>query len=354
MRFVAKKLVLLALAAIWQISCGGRTLGGNDNTASADGTTSADGSVVQSDGCTDNCAGEPVSLAYEPNTAVFVAVDSTHVYWSNFVGEVKKVSLAGGAVTLLYDGDLWVDSIALDSTYIYWNDSSAGILMKVPKAGGTALEVASGYAQFEGPVVLDTTHVYWIQNITSDSDKLLKAPLDGGAPTVVSEVTDSINGFAIDASHAYLLLRYSGTIVKVPLEGGATEELVSGEVNPGVLAVDSYRLYWFGENGSVVKSAPLAGGAPSLLAESELVNLGNSSNATLLSLAIDGTHLYWTSNGSATGGDKIGTVSKVPLDGGSPTVLATVDDWPYDLAVDATHVYWTNFSTGGYLMKVPK
>lgn len=351
MRFVDKRVVVLALAVISQMSCGGRTLGGgNNDVGSADGD-------VGSDGCTVGCAGEPETLADELDTPVHIAIDSTHVYWSvSSSGKVKKAPLAGGTTTLLYDGEHRAESIVLDSTHVYWT-SRHGMLMKIPKAGGTAIEVASGYGQFENPVVLDTTHVYWIQNVTSDSDKLLRAPLDGGVSAVVVDVPDSVTGLAIDAIYAYLVLRYSGTIVKVPLDGGATEEIVSGEVNPGSLAVDSSRAYWFGENRSVVKSAPLSGGVPTVLAESALVRIGGSSNGTLGDLVIDATHLYWISNGVGPDGPGLfGTVSKVPLDVGSPTVVvAIMDGSARDLAVDSTHVYWTtSYEVGGAVMRVPK
>ena len=62
-------------------------------------------------------------------------------------------------------------------------------------------------------------------------------------------------------------------------------------------------------------------------------------------IAIDDTFVYWTAQTD-------GKVLKMPLGGGSPTVLASNQGEPYAIAVDATYVYWTN-STAGTVMRVP-
>ena len=45
---------------------------------------------------------------------------------------------------------------------------------------------------------------------------------------------------------------------------------------------------------------------------------------------------------------------KVPIGGGTPTMLASGQAYPVNIAIDGTSVYWTNFGTrfGGTVMKV--
>jgi hypothetical protein len=55
---------------------------------------------------------------------------------------------------------------------------------------------------------------------------------------------------------------------------------------------------------------------------------------------VDATSVYWVDHGVS--GNNNGTVMKVALDGGTPTVLASGHNAPIGIAVDATSVYWTD------------
>lgn len=55
-------------------------------------------------------------------------------------------------------------------------------------------------------------------------------------------------------------------------------------------------------------------------------------------LAVDESHVYWTTGG--------GDVQRVPKSGGAVETLAEHQDTPGALAVDATHLYWVNDATG--------
>jgi hypothetical protein len=66
--------------------------------------------------------------------------------------------------------------------------------------------------------------------------------------------------------------------------------------------------------------------------------------------AVDATSIYWTAEGD-------GTVMKLPLAGGTPTVLASVPGSPgagKGIAVDATSVYWTDWTSGKVMKVTPK
>ncbi len=66
-------------------------------------------------------------------------------------------------------------------------------------------------------------------------------------------------------------------------------------------------------------------------------------------LALDATHVYWTSSGD-------GTVKRIALDGSDnqvPTVIASGGSNPLGIAVDATHVYWADDQASG-LYRVTK
>jgi hypothetical protein len=68
-------------------------------------------------------------------------------------------------------------------------------------------------------------------------------------------------------------------------------------------------------------------------------------NRSASAAAIDGTNLYIISAGS---------LMRAPLDGGTPTVLATGQSVPMAIAVDGTSVYWVNNGDGRVMKVSPK
>ena len=66
-----------------------------------------------------------------------------------------------------------------------------------------------------------------------------------------------------------------------------------------------------------------------------------------MSIAVDGTSVYWTDY------DLSGAVRKVPIDGGPPTTLASGLGFPSGIAVDAKGVYWTDYDLSGDVRVLP-
>jgi hypothetical protein len=73
------------------------------------------------------------------------------------------------------------------------------------------------------------------------------------------------------------------------------------------------------------------------------------------SLAIDGSHAYFTTLGYGSGRPlpSAGKVQKVPLAGGPAVEIATCQGKPSAIAVDDQYVYWLNYITGDVL-RAPK
>jgi hypothetical protein len=82
-------------------------------------------------------------------------------------------------------------------------------------------------------------------------------------------------------------------------------------------------------------------------AGSTVLTLVSGDLACPINIVVDATSVYWTANG--------GSVMKVPIDGGTPTTLASGQSTPWGIAVDATSVYWVDVGNGndGSVMKVP-
>jgi len=136
----------------------------------------------------------------------------------------------------------------------------------------------------------------------------------------------------------------SGTCCK----GRCLEALASGHDNAVAIAVDGQNVYWAtaGKMGSIVR-VPTQGGTP--------VTLATLQNHPV-SLALDAGHLYWLNQGDLPDN---GTVMSLPLGGGAPVTVASGQPDPQAIAVDSSRVYWTNFGPpdgglpNGYVVSVP-
>jgi hypothetical protein len=107
-----------------------------------------------------------------------IAVDSTYVYWTNFSGTqgspiggpapvpsatdstLNRVPIAGGPTTVLATGYDF-GGLAIDATHVYWSDVYLNTVNVIPIAGGTPTVLVNGVSVAVGPVV-DDNSVYWI------------------------------------------------------------------------------------------------------------------------------------------------------------------------------------------------
>jgi hypothetical protein len=116
--------------------------------------------------------------------------------------------------------------------------------------------------------------------------------------------------------------------------------LLSGLDWPTRIAVDATNIYWTSSEAGTVTKMPIAGGSQTVLATGQKGATG---------IAVDASSVYWATylNNALT---------KMPQTGGPfGNLYSAVDpqDGPFAVAVDASNVYWTSF-WGGTVLAMPK
>jgi sugar lactone lactonase YvrE len=287
--------------------------------------------------CNGSSCNTLLALAMNQDQPIWIAVDATNVYWTNFNGgQVMKVAKSGGTPIQLASGQPRPFGIAVDANNVYWANYGlmhfgAGTVMQLPSDsdGGMPTTLASGLS---GPIgiAVDATNVYWADGWGADVDGV---PIDGGALTQLAANQNGPHYVATDGANLYWTTYNDDTIMQLPLvDGGVPKQLATGMTPPFLgIAVGPTGVYWTQEiTGGTVWSVPTDGGAATTIAAKQNQPWG---------IALDAKYVYWVNNGS-------GTVMRAPLAGGPATQLASQQSQPTSIAVDSTAVYWTNNGDG--------
>ncbi|WP_167854800.1 DUF5050 domain-containing protein [Mangrovimicrobium sediminis] len=243
----------------------------------------------------------------------------------------------------------------------------------VPRGGGEPdkdqVETGCGAVQPNAMVAGDT-YLFYVLDPPTDSPQVYRMPLTGGASEWVSFA--SYNAIGKDDDWVYFFNDF--TIQRVLQSDPTQQEFLATHVPVGpvnrIVTDDTY-MYWTEGNGDIegavramaktggtiftAASGPAVEGARDIAVTEDYVywtELGGRLRRVLksggsidtlfdgdepvYSLAIDGDLLVFGRGG--TGND----IWRMPVDGGTPTLMAFDQAYPYDMVLTDGYVYWAN------------
>ncbi|WP_437509253.1 hypothetical protein [Sorangium sp. So ce1099] len=214
------------------------------------------------------------------------ALDDAHVYWGDQVN-IHRASVNGmNHVEKSAGGD--VQNVALDETTAYASLWEAHGIASISKSAWDMTSMAPGNEKVRY-VAVDGEYVYWSQLSNQETTGVYRTP----------------KGTSIDPT---------------------MKELVGTTTDPGQIVFDDRYVYMasidFDGVRRVDKATP---GSAMVLVQG--IDVGG--------IAVDGAHLYYTDSMG-------GTVNRVPIEGGSPTVIVDGQAWPFGIVVVGNYLIWAN------------
>jgi hypothetical protein len=320
---------------------------------------------------------------------VDVAADGEHCGKCNNSCDGASCSAEKCQPLIIAQGQSSPGEIALDSGHVYWTNYGSGSVMRASKDGRTTVIVADNQA-FAWGVSVVGNQVYWANASTIGS--AWQGSIDGSVAPVelysAKAPNSRMRGVAADGEYLFIAHYDYNQVVRVNLVDQSKASFPAQK--PNDIALDAEAAYWSNEEGSLVKlpRAAATGTAPQVLltgisrprgvAVDEnsvfVVAAGNvsASDGTLYrvpknggvavelatalhnprELALDGLHVYFTSYGDGT----VQRMSKDGVAGGTREVVATAQQFPIGIGVDGNYVFWINFATGsqGTVVRVKK
>ncbi|MFO0611318.1 MAG: hypothetical protein U0414_01930 [Polyangiaceae bacterium] len=261
-----------------------------------------------------------------------IVADDFFLYWTVFSGEVRRVSLDGGAVETLAKFQAGPSSIAIDATDVFFTGGD-GTVARVPKKGGETSVLTT--AVDTGNIAVDDAFVYFT------AGSVIKRVAKAGAAAedlATNEVNPSglvVAGTLMWAREGTTGTSSDGAIREVSVGGGTANSVVAN-IKPNRFARGSKHLVWTEFGDGLVRAASTDG---SDVRDLTLVDPGVERLGALIA---DDDNAYF--------GTDAGTLRVVSLTGtATAQTITTGQAGRFALASDMQYVYAAKDTTGNIL-----
>ena len=226
--------------------------------------------------CTDfDCDAHPIYGTAAVGSVRALLADGATVFWSDRqYGKVARVDVDGSGYDELSSGSLLPVFIAVDTTHLYWQEDTGSLVRRVPVGGGASQNMAGVAARGVG---VNATYLYY--TTSSGLLRKMKDPL-ASATTVFTVAATALHVTGTDVYFATAnSLRHYNEM------NGTTNLLYS--INAGFtidrITSDGASLYWVASDNQVYEGARTGAGSGPV-----------ASGGGVRDVAVDSTNIYFT------------------------------------------------------------
>ncbi len=228
-------------------------------------------------------------VAGRPSAALYGLTFANDViyYCDSNTGSIASYAVLTGNSVAIQSSPCF--DVAVNSTHIYWTngDASEPALRRRPLGGGVTDDLAPVSSSRNLEIAGDT--LYW----ASYSDGLVSV-YEAGAVSPVASSIASVGaggpwGLSITTDYVYFAEHHAGVgeISRVARGGGPVENMASNQDGPHQIVVDNDVAFWTNEfAGTIMRQAPNQ--APTILADGQDRPLG---------IAVTADAVFWTTRG---------------------------------------------------------
>ena len=246
-----------------------------------------------------------------------LGLDLDHIYWAGTSQTISSANLDGSDPQTLVSGQNGPIGVAVDASHLYWTNQNDGSIWAANR-DGTSPHVISNAGLAGWDIAVGGDHLYWtVLGRSPSGGAIWEANLDGSDPHAIVTGQAAPVGIAVNSGNIYWSTTGdnsagAGAIWQANLDGSSPHAIVTGQFEPFGIAVNSGNLYWTAAHASAtgageIWSASLDGSSPHAIVTGQDAPFG---------MAADGSHLYWTN-------ELGGTVNEANLDGTDPRSIVT-------------------------------
>ena len=173
-----------------------------------------------------------------------IAVDSSHIYWTDIGRKsIGRSNLDGTGANLDFiqyaSGQLTSYNIAVDGSHIYWSTNDNWIARANLDGSGVEPNFIEGHDPRQ--IAVDSTYIYWANFMTSG---IGRANLDGSSPdqNFITTIGQPL-GVAVHGGYIYWSIipfpNPTGTIGRANLDGTGVDYSFITDVQPSAMVVGS-------------------------------------------------------------------------------------------------------------------